>query len=141
MGGELEVKRRLSDELLSIIKNDNPYTTNFSNTALLYINRQTWEQMKQELFSGNPYPDDYGRMPILQLWGIPVMLYDYGIPLDTWELVQRGSGENITSGSVWQDEPRIAPQLSDIGICQNREHIPEPHLRSNSCALWRKVNQ
>lgn len=91
---------RINDELLALIRTDKP---RFSDTALLYLNRVTWDTMKSDLVASNSAPVDVvGR--IGQLFGIPVMLY-HDIPFGRWELVQRISGENITSGNVWEGVP------------------------------------
>lgn len=100
--------RRISKELMTILRDDRPDTTNFSNTALMYLNRQTFEHIKEELVQPNNWPR-FGQS--LQMFGIPIMLY-HGIPIDRWELVQRGTGENIVAGNVWEDAPtdyRIYP--------------------------------
>jgi len=130
--------RLISDEFIAIIRDDPPGPQSFSNTALLFMNRQTLDEFKRELVY--PRGAEGPRSALGHMFGVPIMLY-HGIPIGRWELVRRGSGEHITDGRVWQDEPELAPQLSDVGICQNREHIPEPHIRSNACALWRKVNR
>jgi hypothetical protein len=102
--------RRLNEEFVAFIANDRPHTTNFSNTALIYLNRQTFDEIKREY----ALRDQFGSHTagITQMFGITVMLY-HGIPLDQWELVQRASGENITSGYVWEGENAVTVPLSD----------------------------
>jgi len=95
---------RLSDELTSIIRDDSPSTTNYSNTALLYVNRLTFDIMKSEMTSPAAYPWETHANPLSQLFGIPLMRY-HGIPDGRWELVQRSTGERITSGDMWEGLP------------------------------------
>lgn len=95
--------RRLNDELLTIIQEDNPQTTNFSNTAVLYLNRQTFEQMKTVFAYNSSDLRDRIRQAFTHLLGIPIMLH-HSIPAEYWELVQRDSGEQIISGYVWATE-------------------------------------
>lgn len=97
--------RRISEELIEILRNDIPGPNSLSNTALLYMNRLTCETFKAvmaqqqsttvNLYDLRPYPT--------QLFGITLMLY-HGIPDGRWELVQRFSGENVTSGNVFGKE-------------------------------------
>lgn len=101
--------RRISEELLAIVRDDTPYTTNFSNTALLYMNRHTFNQVRLEFVSPDKW-DDY-QSGITQMLGIPIMLY-HGVPIGRWDLVQRATGENILAGNMWADDPpnnRIYP--------------------------------
>lgn len=101
--------RQISEELLAILKNDTLYETNFSNTALLYMNRQTFEEFKREWVPAKQW--DRHIPGITQMFGIPVMLY-HGVPIGRWDLVQRATGENILAGNMWADDPtdnRIYP--------------------------------
>lgn len=134
------VMRSFSEEFIAILRDDRPGPASLSNTALLYFNRQTLNKIKMELGPpAEPYP--YSAQPfrrhvetvLVQMFGIPIMLY-HGIPIDKWELVQRASGENINGGWVWA--PERAPQLTDLGVCQNQEHVTYAHLRANSCIKW-----
>jgi hypothetical protein len=111
-----EVKHRISEELLAIIKNDGPNTTNFSNTAVLYMNRQTCDRLQRRAIREQ---QDEDRWPWLRpnlsaLFGIPIVLY-HGIPIGRWELVQRISGENITSGNMWEGEQGM--QEDHFAVC------------------------
>ena len=69
------------------------------------LNRQTRDQLKAVTSD----QQDEDKWPWLRpnslsaLFGISIVLY-HGIPIDRWELVQRISGENITSGAMWEGE-------------------------------------
>ena len=96
--------RKINEELLAIIKAD-PITPDYlRGNAILYLNRQTYEELKRE------YPSAESSLPwrldsiIAQMFGIPMMLY-HGIPIGRWELVQRDTGENILAGNMWEDDP------------------------------------
>lgn len=93
--------RRISEELIEILRNDIPGPNSLSNTALLYMNRQTFEQVKLQFVPPGKWNDH--QSDITQMLGIPVMLY-HGIPDGRWELVRRSSGENVNSGNVFEKE-------------------------------------
>lgn len=98
--------RRISEELIEIVRNDIPGPNSLSNTALLYMNRQTYEVFKTIMQAQYPpgVADNFSVSSGMNyLFGIPIMLY-HGVPIGRWELVQRVSGENITSGNVWETE-------------------------------------
>lgn len=122
---------RLSEELIALIKDDKPGPDSFSNTALLYFNRQTFEQVKRELVP----VDHWSRhVPgITQMFGIPIMLY-HGIPLDEWELVQRISGENITKGKVWERSNGLA-YTHCLFRWNTFVSVPVPDTKQHQCIL------
>lgn len=93
--------RRLSEELVAILRDDSAGATSFYNTGILLLHRLSQEELKRE-YAHDVNPIHTSRS-IQQIFGVPIMLY-HGIPVGEWELIQRESGENIISGKLWQDE-------------------------------------
>lgn len=134
--------RQISEELMDVLRNDTPGPNSLSNTALMYMNRQTFEEFKQTMQAPDPPTDSlHSLRPFpAQLFGIPVMLY-HGIPDGRWELVRRSTGESITSGNVWKKESGALcghRWLTYSGglVPDTREHqciIPASHYPNSHC--------
>lgn len=120
----------ISDELMAIIKNDKPGPESFASTALLYLNRQTLEQLKRELVPMDHWA--YHVPGVTQMFGIPIMLY-HGIPIGRWELVQKISGENITSGNVWESSGLAFTNC--LYRWQTFHSVPVPDTKQHQCVL------
>lgn len=134
--------KRISEELIEILRSDIPGPNSLSNTALMYMNRQTYEQFKAVMQAQQPMAvDNFSVSAVMsRLFGVAIMLY-HGIPDGRWELVQRSSGEHVNSGNVFKNESgalcgyRWVTYSSGL-VPDTREHqciIPVNHWPRSHC--------
>lgn len=93
--------KEMSEELTNLLMGVT--TTRYHNHALLYMRKQTFEDIKFTLVRDDTPIESWRHDPIASMFGIPIMLY-HAIEYGRWELVERGTGTYITSGNVWKGE-------------------------------------